>query len=74
MSPGQWVVFVLLVICASWLAGKFIEVARDKPPKRSKAEIDADVEALLKQANHEVTDRPRVRAGTEPLLHRERNL
>ena len=73
MSPAQWVSLALLFIGVSWLVGVFIHIARD-PPKRTKAEIDADVEEMLSTANNEVTDRPRIRAGTEPLLHRERNL
>ena len=74
MSPAQWVSLALLLVGLCWLVGVFIEIARDQQPRRTQAEIDADVEAMLKQANNAVTDRPRVRAITEPLLHRERNL
>jgi hypothetical protein len=74
MTPGQWVSLALLFIGVSWLVGVFIEIANGKPPRRTKEQIDADVEDMLKQANNEVTDRPRVRAITEPLLHREKNL
>ena len=70
MSPAQWVSLALLLVGLCWLVGVFIEIARDQQPMRTKAEIDADVEAMLKQANNAVTDRPRIRAGTEPLLHR----
>ena len=70
MSPAQWVSLALLLVGLCWLVGVFIEIARDQQPMRSKAEIDADVEEMLKAANQEVTDRPRIRAGTEPLLHR----
>jgi hypothetical protein len=62
MSPAQWAALVLLAIGVCWLAGVFVELSRDEP-RRTKEEIDADVEAMLKEANQDVTQRPRVRAG-----------
>lgn len=62
MSPGQWVALALVVICASWLAGEFVRIALWTPPRRTKAEIDADVEELLK-ADSGPLMQPRVRAG-----------
>jgi hypothetical protein len=47
MSPGQWVALALLVVGVSWLAGVFVELSRDEP-RRSKEEIDADVDELLR--------------------------
>ena len=47
MTPAQWVALALLAIGVSWLAGVFVELSRDEP-HRSKEEIDADVEALLR--------------------------
>lgn len=70
MSPAQWVSLALLLVGLCWLVGVFIEIARDQQPTRTQAEIDADVEEMLRTANQEVTARPRIRAGTEPLLHR----
>ncbi len=67
MTPGQWVSLALLAIGASWLVGVFIEIARDKPPKRTQEEIDVDVAIMRKKANN---DRPRVRAGTEQINRR----
>ena len=68
MSPAQWVSLALLLVGLCWLVGVFIEIARDQQPRRTQAEIDADVEALLAAANQEVTDRPRIRAGSEPII------
>ena len=47
MSPAQWVALALLAIGVSWLAGVFVELSRDEP-RRTKDEIDADVEELLR--------------------------
>lgn len=47
MSPAQWVALALLAIGVSWLAGVFVELSRDEP-RRSKEEIDSDVEELLR--------------------------
>ena len=47
MSPAQWVALALLAIGVSWLAGVFVELSRDEP-RRTKEEIDADVEELLR--------------------------
>lgn len=67
MSPGQWVSLALLVVGASWLVGVFIEIANGTTVERKSFEAkraQADAEALLRNADQEVTDRPRVRAGT----------
>ena len=48
MSPAQWVALALLAIGVSWLAGVFIEIARDTTPRRTKEQIDADVEEMLR--------------------------
>ena len=47
MSPAQWVSVVLLAVGACWLVGVFVEIARDQPT-RTQAEIDADVEEMLR--------------------------
>jgi len=47
MSPAQWVALALLAIGVCWLAGVFVELSRDEP-RRTKEEIDADVEELLR--------------------------
>ena len=47
MSPSEWVALALLAIGVCWLAGVFVELSRDEP-RRSKEEIDADVEELLR--------------------------
>ena len=47
MSPAQWVSLALLAVGVSWLAGVFVELSRDEP-RRTKEEIDADVEELLR--------------------------
>jgi hypothetical protein len=47
MSPAQWVALALLAIGVCWLAGVFVELSRDEP-RRSKEQIDADVEELLR--------------------------
>ena len=47
MSPAQWVALALLAVGASWLAGVCLELSRDEP-RRTKEEIDADVEELLR--------------------------
>lgn len=63
MSPGNWVAIVigLLVLCL--IVSYFDEIANGTPEERAKR-ANADMEAMLKQVNQEVTDRPRVRAGT----------
>lgn len=62
MSPGQWVLLSLIVIVVSFAVGAFIEFFIGTELKRTKEEIDADVEDMLNQANNESADR--VRAGT----------
>ena len=47
MSPAQWVAIALLAVGVSWLAGVFVDLSRDEP-RRTKEEIDADVEELLR--------------------------
>ena len=47
MSPAEWVALALLVIGVCWLAGVFVELSRDEP-RRTKEEIDADVDELLR--------------------------
>lgn len=71
MSPGNWVAIGLGVILLCWAAGVYLEIANHQADE---ARALADKEAMLKAAPHDSTYRPRVRAGTEPLLHRERNL
>ena len=47
MSPAQWVSLALLLVGLCWLVGVFVEIARDQPT-RTKEEIDADVEEMLR--------------------------
>jgi hypothetical protein len=73
MTPGAWTAVVLVLLAVIILCLILLDLDAAQPP-RTNAEMDADAKAMLKAANQEVTDRPRIRAGTEPLLHRERNL
>lgn len=77
MSPANWVAIVLGVVLVGWIVAVFEEIANGTSAERKAFEAkraQADKEELLRKANQEVTDRPRVRAGTEPLLQREKNL
>ena len=47
MSPALWVALALLAIGVCWLAGVCLELSRDEP-RRTKEEIDADVEEMLR--------------------------
>ena len=63
MSPGNWVAIVIGLLLLCWFVAYLDEVANGTPEERA-ARANADMEAMLKQVNQEVTDRPRVRAGT----------
>ena len=76
MSPSNWIAIVVAIVILAWVVNWFEKVANGTAAERKAFEAKRaqdDAEALLR-ANQEVTDRPRVRAITEPLLHRERNL
>ena len=73
MTPGAWTAVVLVFLAVIILCLILLDLDAAKPP-RTQQEMDADAKAMLRAANTEVTKRPRVRAGTEPLLNRERNL
>ena len=73
MSPGNWVAIAVAIVILAWIVSWFDEVANGTPAERKAFEAKrakADAEALLREANQEVTDRPRVRDGTEPLIHK----
>ena len=63
MSPGNWVAIVIGLLLLCLIVSYFDEIANGTPEERA-ARANADMEAMLKQVNQEVTDRPRVRAGT----------
>ena len=63
MSPGNWVAVIAGIVALCWFVAYLDEVANGTPEEQA-ARANADMEAMLKQANQEVTDRPRVRAGT----------
>lgn len=63
MSPGNWVAIAVAIVILAWIVSWFDEIANGTPEERA-ARANADMEAMLKQVNQEVTDRPRVRAGT----------
>ena len=48
MSPAQWVSLALLLVGLCWLVGVFVEIARDQPTRRTKEQVDADVEEMLR--------------------------
>ena len=71
MSPGNWVAVVMGLVALCWLVAFLDEVANGTTDERKAFEAkraQADAEALLRAADQEVTDRPRVRAGSEPII------
>ena len=68
MSPWNYFAILLGVVALCWVAGVFVAIAFDEDAERAQA----DVEDLLHAANQELTDRPRIKAISEPLqsLHR----
>lgn len=73
MSPGNWVAIILGLVALCWIVAYFGEIADGTPEERREYEekrAQADKEELLRKANKEVTERPRVRAGTEPIIYK----
>ena len=64
MSPSLWVAVIMGVVILCWIVAIFDEIANGTDAYRTKEQIDADVEAMLKEANQDVTQRPRIRAGS----------
>jgi len=71
MSPGNWVAIILGIVALCWAAGVYLEIANHQADE-TRALVD--MEAMLKADSRNASDRPSVRAISEPLLHRERNL
>lgn len=67
MSPWNYVAIAAGIVGLCWLAGVFISIAQN-----DEDQAEADKEELLRKANEEANQRPRVRAGTTqlPSLHR----
>ena len=67
MSPANWVAIVLGVVVVGWIVAWFDDVANgtsdERKAYREKCAKD-DAEAMLTNANQEVNNRPRIRAGT----------
>ncbi len=77
MSPGTWVVVIAGIVALCWIVAYLDEVAHGTAAERKAFEAKRakdDAEALLRNADKEVTDRPRLQAISEPLFNRERNL
>ena len=67
MSPALLMVIVVIAAGVCCLVAAFEAIAKGSPSERREYEekrAQADKEELLRKANQEVTDRPRVRAGT----------
>ena len=63
MTPAAWTVAVLALLAVIIFCLVLLDLDAAKPP-RTQQQMDADAKAMLRAANQEVTDRPRVRAGT----------
>ena len=63
MSPGTWVASIMGFLVLCWVVAIFDEIANGTDAHRTKEQIDADVEAMLREANQDVIQRPRIRAG-----------
>lgn len=63
MNPIDWAALGLGLALLCLIAEAFISAS-----KNSEARARADVEELLRKANKEITNRPRIRAGTTPTL------
>lgn len=48
MSPGTWVASIMGFLVLCWIVAIFDEIANGTDAYRTKEEIDADVEALLR--------------------------
>ena len=64
MSPSLWVAVIMGLVILCWIVAIFDEIANGTDAHRTKEQIDADVEAMLKEANQDVAQRPRIRAGS----------
>lgn len=73
MSPGAWVASVLGFVVVCWLVAFIDQMANGTKEERKAFEAkraQADAEALLQAADQESTERPRVRAMSEPITYK----